>query len=180
MDSQLAAKLETFEDLVQKMHDGQAPNNFYWGDGLAPPGDWRTMFAKVGGCLLHKAEVIATQFELDESNDTVIPRKLILETCLDLASCCAKTSKRPWCIKKAAPVYNRLKFLLHRKGDGGLSTERDKEDLIWAFAELTAAAAERFNEVHEGYSERAELLLTTCPSGVDSCSASQIGRLRRF
>lgn len=175
MDPRVAAKLEPFETLVQKMYDGQAPNNFYWGDGLAPPGDWRTMFAKVGGCLLHKAEVIATKFELD-GNGTVIPRKPIFGICLDLASCCAKTSKRPWCIKKAGPVYDRLKSLLLRQGDA--STDRDTEDLVWAFAQLTAAASERFNEVQEGYSERAEMLMSACPNGIDSCSAYQVGRLR--
>jgi len=169
------------EKRVKQIEDGQVQNGFCWGNGLGPKGDFRTMFGKVAGCLLDKAEVLAQQWEIATPNLTVAveaPGHWYRMVCTDMAACCVFTSRKGWCLSKIGPVYGKLAQMAE-DADKDVEHALDKSDeLAGVVADLTQAASELLDDIKEGYSDRAALLMSTCPSGT-RCSAADLDRLRR-
>jgi len=162
-----------FVGIVEQIEAGKLANEFTWGQGLGPrAGEWRAMTGKLGGCLLHKAEAIALHwdFRANSTRAVDVPQQFYHGLCTGLAACCASTSRRSWCLERAGPTYN----LLAEIANGG---ESNNEVFATAFGGLVAAAKEVLSQTQEGHSERAALLLSTCPSGSGACSADQLERL---
>eukprot|EP00930_Biecheleria_cincta_P101234 TRINITY_DN92864_c0_g1_i1.p1 TRINITY_DN92864_c0_g1~~TRINITY_DN92864_c0_g1_i1.p1 ORF type:complete len:220 (-),score=54.13 TRINITY_DN92864_c0_g1_i1:50-709(-) len=177
----LANFTSNLETRVKQVEDGLVQNGFCWGRGLGPSGDFRSMFGKVAGCLLHKAEVIAMQWDVSSGNATGAvdaPAQFYRTLCNDMAACCAFTSKRSWCLGVASPAYTLLATMAEA-ADKDVENSMDQSDnLADTFAILTKAAAQLLEEIKEGYSERSGMLMSAC-NGASSCSAADLDRLRR-
>jgi len=160
---------------VRRIRAGESPDEFCWGQGLGPSGDWRSMFGKVAGCLLHKAEVIALQWDISENGTqrVDVPEHFYRSLGLDLAACCSMTSRADWCMTRAGPAYASIVALADGQDD--LATEA----MARAFATLAGAAGELLAKHAEAYSEKAALLLAACPEGAGACRPEDLERLRQ-
>mmetsp|Transcript_83895 Transcript_83895/g.218412 ORF Transcript_83895/g.218412 Transcript_83895/m.218412 type:complete len:222 (-) Transcript_83895:133-798(-) len=176
----------TLPEMVQNINQGKVENTFCWGNGLAPEGrDWKTMFGKVAGCLLHKAEIIAMQWDISDNSTFSIdaPTRFYSLLAADLASCCTLSSRKEWCMEKVGPAYQRLVSLWKV---GGEDYETDETELASVFLTVSSAAAELlrdFGSREKGHSEKAGLLLGACAyggGGAGTCQPSDLERLRRL
>lgn len=168
---------DTLDAMVTRIENGLVENSFCWGSGLGPVGDFVTMEAKVGGCMLDKAEVIAMQWNMSGNSSApgLQPPSFYRGLSLDLAACCADTGRRGWCIDKLSPAYDellKLANLLEETVDDVFVTDKDiSEDLTAVFDTVSKAAAELFSEIQEDFSSRAGLLVSSCPS---KCTANDM------
>mmetsp|Transcript_58984 Transcript_58984/g.95433 ORF Transcript_58984/g.95433 Transcript_58984/m.95433 type:complete len:224 (-) Transcript_58984:87-758(-) len=184
--SQAAARGGNFtSDLSQMVgwiEDGTVDNGFCWGKGLGPPGGWRSMVGKVAGCLLDKAHVLAMQWDVSIPNITGAvdaPARFYRTVCQDLAACCASTDSRGWCLEKVAPAYSQLAKLAQV---ADTEDEDASDELASVFAVIARAASQLLLESKVGHSDRAGLLLATCPAadgGNTPCGPEDLDRLRR-
>lgn len=174
----------TLELMVKKIEDGELDNGFYWGKDLAPPGDFTTMFGKVAGCLLHKAETIMVTIDAGGNNtrDIDVPPRFFRNLGQDMASCCGFHDKRSWCIKSIAQAYTNLAHLAQvfdSEDQATVDGDKDAAMLAQTFGVLTTAANELLIEFQEGHSDRAGSIIATCSAGAASCTAVDIERLRQ-
>mmetsp|Transcript_103709 Transcript_103709/g.231677 ORF Transcript_103709/g.231677 Transcript_103709/m.231677 type:complete len:220 (-) Transcript_103709:125-784(-) len=168
-------------EMVRQIEEKEISNGFCWGKGLGPQGDWRTMFGKVAGCLLNKAEIVAMKFHVPTVDSRGVEEHLYMTICTDLAACCASTSKKGWCIEEVSDAYTHLAEIAQAASSANAATfdpsTIDPDRIAWAYASLTLAANHLLGEIKEGYSEKAALLLGTCPGGPNTCKSSDLTRL---
>lgn len=148
-------------------------NSFFEGTDLGPPGDWKTLRGRTAGCILHKFQVVTTWDLNSPRNDTSIPDSAapFHEKLLDaLASCCAPGDSQSWCIDAAEPAFCTLHKLVNQKDQ-----ENDAGLLVEAAQQLASGAYQLFSKFEEGYSEKAEKMMSVCK---DTCSVEKIKGLK--
>eukprot|EP00931_Biecheleriopsis_adriatica_P089859 TRINITY_DN63933_c0_g1_i1.p1 TRINITY_DN63933_c0_g1~~TRINITY_DN63933_c0_g1_i1.p1 ORF type:complete len:230 (-),score=50.47 TRINITY_DN63933_c0_g1_i1:57-722(-) len=170
---------------IKQMEDGTISNNFCWGEGLPPQGrtDWRSLMGKVAGCILHKAELIALQWDIAANRGRgggASPPLFYRRLCTSMASCCSiLADEKGDCVGRLSTTYSQL-VKMAEAADADTTRKMDQSnELASVFASLTQVSSHFFGQVKEGYSGKAEMVMNTCQGSPASCTAADLDRLRQ-
>lgn len=106
-------------------------------------------------------------------NDTSIPdpaKPFHLKLLDALASCCAPGDSQSWCIDAVTPAFCTLHGLVN-----AADQDDDANTLVKVSQQLASGAHELFTKFEEGYSEKADVLMSECKV---SCSEEKIRSLK--